>query len=341
MKHSLTATSFLTVLLILSAAGSRAHGQQVLRTDEERERGIELYKKNDFKSASRELQSAVQKNKNDVQAWYYLGLSLTHTGNPKEASKAYETALVLQPNFASARAGLAFTFLLRNKLNDAQRQAERTLQIDQKSVDAHYILGVVRLRSGDHASAVRQANATIELDPKFAPAYLLKAQGLLTFFEETEVGPPDEQTATRLARYKEAAESLKEYLHLNPASKNATTWADQLEALQFSIDMLEHKASGQETFGAKEVTTRARVLKKPEPQYTQQARMNGVTGTVILRAVFAADGLVKHIMVLRGLPDGLTEASIDAARKIKFVAATKDGKPVSMWMQLEYNFNLF
>ena len=25
----------------------------------------------------------------------------------------------------------------------------------------------------------------------------------------------------------------------------------------------------------------------------------------------------------------------------KFVPATKDGHPVSMWMQLEYNFNLY
>lgn len=32
---------------------------------------------------------------------------------------------------------------------------------------------------------------------------------------------------------------------------------------------------------------------------------------------------------------------MEAARNIKFIPATKDGKPVSMSMQLEYNFNLY
>jgi hypothetical protein len=45
--------------------------------------------------------------------------------------------------------------------------------------------------------------------------------------------------------------------------------------------------------------------------------------------------------VVQGLPDGLTERAIEAARKIKFVPASKEGKYVSMWMQLEYNFNLY
>jgi hypothetical protein len=38
---------------------------------------------------------------------------------------------------------------------------------------------------------------------------------------------------------------------------------------------------------------------------------------------------------------GLTEQAIKAARRIKFIPATKDGQPVSTYIQLEYNFNLF
>jgi outer membrane biosynthesis protein TonB len=45
--------------------------------------------------------------------------------------------------------------------------------------------------------------------------------------------------------------------------------------------------------------------------------------------------------VVQGLPYGLTEQAIAAARKLKFVPAMKDGKNVSMWIQLEYNFNLY
>jgi len=89
------------------------------------------------------------------------------------------------------------------------------------------------------------------------------------------------------------------------------------------------------------VTERARVIFKPEPQYTEDARRNQITGTVTLRAVFSSSGQVTNIHAVSGLPDGLTERAIAAARSIRFVPATKDGHPVSMWMELQYNFNLY
>lgn len=90
-----------------------------------------------------------------------------------------------------------------------------------------------------------------------------------------------------------------------------------------------------------EVEQRARLLSKPEPQYTEEARRNQVTGTVMLRAVFASSGEVVQIRALSSLPYGLTERAIAAAREIKFVPAMKGGRPVSMFMQLEYHFNLY
>jgi TonB family protein len=94
-------------------------------------------------------------------------------------------------------------------------------------------------------------------------------------------------------------------------------------------------------FSGKEVTSKARVLSKPEPQYTEEARKNQVTGTVVLRAVFTSGGQVTNIRAVSGLPYGLTERAIAAARQIKFSPATKDGHAVSMYIQLEYNFNLY
>ena len=94
-------------------------------------------------------------------------------------------------------------------------------------------------------------------------------------------------------------------------------------------------------FSGKEVTSKARVLSKPEPTYTEAARKNQITGTVVLRAVFSSSGSVQNIHAVSGLPDGLTERAIAAAKQIRFVPATKDGRPVSMWMELQYNFNLY
>ena len=94
-------------------------------------------------------------------------------------------------------------------------------------------------------------------------------------------------------------------------------------------------------FTGKQVDTKIRLLKKPEPDYSPKAKSEQITGVVVLKCVFAADGTVTNIRVIQGLPNGLTEKAIEAARKIKFIPATKDGKNVSMWMQLEYNFNLY
>jgi TonB family protein len=94
-------------------------------------------------------------------------------------------------------------------------------------------------------------------------------------------------------------------------------------------------------FSGKEVSSKARVLSKPEPTYTESARKNQITGTVVLRAVFSSGGSVTNIHAVSGLPDGLTERAISAAKQIRFVPATKDGRPVSMWMELQYNFNLY
>jgi TonB family protein len=94
-------------------------------------------------------------------------------------------------------------------------------------------------------------------------------------------------------------------------------------------------------FNGKDVSSKARILEKPEPQYTEAARKNQITGTVVIRAVFSSAGRVTNIVAVSRLPDGLTEKAIAAANQIRFVPATKDGHPVSMYMQLEYNFNLY
>lgn len=95
------------------------------------------------------------------------------------------------------------------------------------------------------------------------------------------------------------------------------------------------------TFRGSEVEQRARLLTKPEPQYTEEARKQGISGTVTLRVVFSSGGEVVQLRALKTLPFGLTDKAIAAARLIKFVPAVKGGRPVSVHMQLEYNFNLY
>jgi TonB family protein len=61
---------------------------------------------------------------------------------------------------------------------------------------------------------------------------------------------------------------------------------------------------------------------------------------VILLVVFQADGKITGIKVIQGLPDGLTEKAVEAAQKIRFEPAMKDGVPVNVRAKIDYNFSL-
>jgi TonB family protein len=89
-----------------------------------------------------------------------------------------------------------------------------------------------------------------------------------------------------------------------------------------------------------DVTKSVEIISKPNAEYTSVARENNVTGSVFLWVVFRSSGAVTNIRIKSGLPFGLSENAIAAARKIKFKRAEKDGQRVSVLMTLEYAFKL-
>jgi TonB family protein len=91
---------------------------------------------------------------------------------------------------------------------------------------------------------------------------------------------------------------------------------------------------------SKEADERTQITKKPQPDYTREARRNGIQGFVALKVLLSAGGKVSRIRVIKGLPAGLTENAIRAACKIQFKPAMKDGQPASMWVIAEYVFRL-
>lgn len=92
-------------------------------------------------------------------------------------------------------------------------------------------------------------------------------------------------------------------------------------------------------YKAVEVSRPARITEQPTPKFTEEARVNDASGTVALRGVLCSTGRVTDIEVVRGLPHGMTEKAIEAARRIKFTPAERGGRPVSQWFRIDYTFN--
>jgi TonB family protein len=86
--------------------------------------------------------------------------------------------------------------------------------------------------------------------------------------------------------------------------------------------------------------TPPKAIHRVEPEYSEEARHAGVQGMVILQTVIDTSGRPTRITVLRPLGFGLDEKARAAVEQWRFEPATKDGKPVYVWADVEVNFRL-
>jgi TonB family protein len=86
--------------------------------------------------------------------------------------------------------------------------------------------------------------------------------------------------------------------------------------------------------------TAPKVIRKAEPNYTQEAREAKIQGSVVLSAVLEPDGRLSTIVVEKGLDPGLDANAIEAVGTWLFKPAQKDGEPVPVHVKIEINFRL-
>lgn len=88
-------------------------------------------------------------------------------------------------------------------------------------------------------------------------------------------------------------------------------------------------------------TVGVKILSKPRPSYTDAARQNNIQGSVTLRITFLANGQIGSISPVSGLPYGLTEQAMVAARSIRFEPAKRGGVPIAKTMTVQYGFAIY
>ena len=316
---------------LLLSPGKGSAQQSSTAASEQRDLGIQLYKRGQTEAAINVLTEVVKQLPTDADAWYFLGLAHYHDSSIWLARVAFERFLRLRPNSGDANAKLAYALTLANELERAAAVARNAIELGDQSAEPHYAIAEANFRGGEYSKAIDEALMALKLNSGFAPAWITKSLA-----------------HSSLKQYEEAAESLEKFLAINPTDLDAQVWREQLEIMKGyrkAADPVSPTAASKPIedlpISGREVTTKARVLSKPEPTYTDAARNAGLTGTVVLKCVFSGSGEIKNILVVRSLGYGLTSKAVKAARGIRFVPATKDDRQVSMWMELHYNFNLF
>jgi tetratricopeptide (TPR) repeat protein len=288
--RQLTPLIALLTLLIISPClrTGRASTQTQQPTAEERDRAIALYKQGDSAGAIQILEPFTKAHSDDADAWYFLGMAYYHKGWFASSRPAFEHLLLLRPSSPDVSARLAYTYILSSEPERAEKAARRAIELGDQSAEPHHAIAEASFRSGDFAKAIQEADLALQSRSDFAPALITKSLA-----------------QSSLKQPAAAAASLEQFLAISPDQPDADVWREQLDRLHKSNNTAASSTSANTItppnpdgpFSGKEVTTKMRVLAKPEPTYTDGARKAGVTGTVILRCVFGSDGEVKNVIV--------------------------------------------
>jgi len=81
------------------------------------------------------------------------------------------------------------------------------------------------------------------------------------------------------------------------------------------------------------------IIEKPKPSYPDG--LTDAQGSVTLRVEFLSGGKIGRINVIKGLPHGITEMAIQAARQIKFKPEVKTCKVVDTVRPVSYAFQRY
>ncbi len=119
-----------------------------------------------------------------------------------------------------------------------------------------------------------------------------------------------------------------------------------LKALQQedSLEKVLEKTSREENEKIVDTSNYSRaiiILRRPRAYYTDSARQRQAQGTVRLKATFLANGQVGTIKIAKSIDKDLDREAFKAARKIKFLPAEVDGKPVDSDRFVEYSFTIY
>jgi TonB family protein len=101
----------------------------------------------------------------------------------------------------------------------------------------------------------------------------------------------------------------------------------------------ESNQNNQNQLKSNQFDTPLKILDKPRASYPTNGGC--FQGKVVLRVTFLDSGEIGKISIISGLGNGATENAIEAAKKIKFIPAIKDGTPVSVTKPVEYVFSIY
>ena len=222
---------------------------------------------------------------------------------------------------------------------DAEGAAKVLGEVAEKDREddlARHFLGVALAQLGRKDEALKAFEAAMELRSR---AFNFEFGQQRQSDAEWTPGDSSRLRARFAAKAGALLETVEAYVALGP--EDVELWREWLSALRLCAQLAADPKFETRPFRLSELMTKAQIIRKREPEYTERARRGRISGTIRLRALLGADGTVKGVSIIKGLGGGLSESATRAALAIQFTPATVDGRPVAQFVTLEYHFRVY
>jgi Flp pilus assembly protein TadD len=137
-----------------------------------RERGIDAYRRGDFRGAIVDFDEAIRLDANDPQAYDLRGNALDEIGEFERALADYDAAIHIDPNSAALFHDRAILWRRRGELDKALVDLDRAVRFSFSDANVYSDRGLVWYEKGRHDRAVADFSRAFKLDSKFAAAYI-------------------------------------------------------------------------------------------------------------------------------------------------------------------------
>jgi len=310
----------------------------------------------DTAGAISDMTRAIELDGKNAKYFYYRGWCYMLADDDSKAITDLNQTLALKPDYIEALYSRSHILSKTDKAK-AIVDLKRIVEIDPKQSNAYGILAGFYLDMGAYDDAFAMGAKVNELVPYGGAGYRYQAESLARRGKYADAIPLYSQAIKHAAwdalALRERAEAYRKL------GNTAAAEADEKAATNLSKSsgpgggmgagtgerQLTNPVAASEPEVSKPVDTAKiepiKILSKPRPVYTEQARKEQISGSVRLRIVFKADATIGPIIVVQGLPFGLTENAEEAARGIKFQPATRDGVPINQTKVLEFTFLIY
>ena len=215
-------------------------------------------------------------------------------------------------------AALGLLALLARGQTDRVEKYRKELEQHRNSSEAHFWIGVNFIEQKQWAAAANELREALNGD--LQPAWI-EAWAHIYLGEVLDISGQHDRA---LNEYRQAQRTKDNYAGAQRFLNDLITQAPLLTVrLSSDLDRL----------------VPPKVIERVEPEYSDEARLVSLEGTVRILCEIGEDGSLRDVSVKQGLGLGLDEKATEAVRKWKFAPGTFDGRPIAMQITVEVEYS--